>query len=140
MYIINDIENLILLNKMGVFNHIKINCGDILITNIRINDYSYSFQDKIYKVINKGLNVVELELEYYEFCECNRSLLTELGDGDKSSIYFATKSGYIIISSNRIISEVASKFGLESITVKEFVSNHISDNDTIELFNELMIA
>jgi hypothetical protein len=120
MYIINDIENLVLLNDMRVFPHLKASCGDI--------------------VIREGVDVVEIEIEYYEYCETNRARLIELGDGDISSIYHALKSGNIIITGNNLIAEIASEFSIDTVGIEDFVKSHIKDGMTIDLFNQLKIA
>tara|TARA_R110001592_G_scaffold284685_1_gene552996 strand:+ start:4881 stop:5303 length:423 start_codon:yes stop_codon:yes gene_type:complete len=140
MYIINDIENLVLLNDMRVFPRLRASCGEICITNIRVDDFSISYQKKIEAVISQGLDVVEVEVEYYNYCEVHRARLIELGDGDKSSIYHALKSEDVIITGNSLIREIAKELAIKTIGIEDFVQSHIKDIMTIDMFNQLKIA
>ena len=84
-YIVNDIENILLLNKLGVFELIISKCSSMTITNIRINDFSFNKQREINLLKEKGLKEVETSLELYNYSGFCRKSSNELGDDDLSS-------------------------------------------------------
>ena len=134
-YIINYIKNFNVLCAAGFIQSILPLCNSIVITNIRKDEYSIVMQKNIEKYFREKYFEVDIDMEYYEF-EKGKNLI-ELGDGDKSSLFFALQTGRIIIENNAIVVRIAEELGLETISIESFIKQFINDDVLINMFNEM---
>ncbi len=138
-YIVNDIENILLLNDIGVYDIIQNECDSLSITNIRVNDFSIQMQRKISVLYPKGLVLIEIELDFYEFEIKYEKELLELGDGDRSTVYEAFVNDKTVITNSPIIFKTCKKFNLNVVYIEDFIVPIVNDRRVLDFFKSSKI-
>lgn len=132
-YIVNDIENVVLLQEIGVFSDNSA-CNSMSITNFRLCRLSPNLIGRLQPLFKKGLTEIEVDIDYYRWCHANKILLRGWGLGDKSTLYVAKLEKSIIISDNGKFHKVAKAFGIECIYTKDFAKLHTENAKALNFF------
>lgn len=133
-YIVNDIENIVLLNNIGVFNKIPMVCSTMAVTNLRMSRFSSGFNEKLHSLYTKGLTKVEIDVGIYEWYQSNKSVLSKWGIGYASSIYLAQKEDSLLVSDNFELHKLADSFGVKCIFTEDFAKLCKVELRALELF------
>ena len=133
--IVNDIENIVLLNKIGIYESLFAQCNSMLVTNVRCNDFSTFYNKEIDSLLMKGLEKVDVDFDFFEYAEIHKHFFKGLWIGDISSIYLSTQNKATIISSNKILMQYAKKLNIRAVETGVFLNKIIEDRNAIEVFN-----
>lgn len=136
-YIINDIENLIVLDKLKIFSAIRLKCNSIKLTSIKLNEYSQIKRNELNRI--EGIEEIDPELDFYNFEQQNKKHFAGLSLGDKSSLYIAKVFGSTLVTFNALIYIAAKKLSIEVLYTDEFIRSYIMDSVVIDLFNEIKV-
>jgi hypothetical protein len=136
-FIINDIEELIILNKLGVFALICGRCNSISLTNMKIGDFSKLINKDLLLLQENGLKIIEVSVDMFQFKIENK--LNEFSTGDISSIYQSFKKGATLITSNNSIYNACRNLSISVIKLDDFIQSTIIDSGTVKRINSLKI-
>ncbi|WKD85208.1 hypothetical protein KCTC32516_00548 [Polaribacter huanghezhanensis] len=136
-YVINDIEDMIIQNRFGLFCIISSKCNSISLTNIKISDFSKLKEFDIQLLQSNGLTVVEVDIEMFYFKK--RHSLLAFGKGDVSSIYQAFITNSCLITSNRSVYSKCIELSIQVIYLDEFMKLIFGDSSKLKRINKLKL-
>jgi len=136
-YVINDIEDMIILNRLGLFSIISSKCNSISLTNMKISDFSKLKEFDIQLIQRNGLAIVEVDIDMFFFKK--RHSLNAFGKGDVSSMYQAFITESCLITSNRSIYNTCSELSIQAIYLDEFMQIIFKDSSKLKRINNLKL-
>lgn len=135
-YLISDIENIILLDNVGLLEPLLKKCKKLYVSNIMFHKYSIVFQKRMENIINKGVEVSEVDIEFYRFQGINKPYLNGLGDANSSLIFHALKEDLTLISSDYMLNSRAKNFNIRIVGLKDVFESYIEDVEHLEKFKK----
>ena len=133
-YLISDIENIILLDNVGLLEPLLKKCKKLYVSNIMFDRYSINFQRRMDAIISKGVEVSEVDIEFYKFQGTNKFYLNGLGDASSSLIYHALNEDLTLISNDHILNSRAKNFNIRIVELKDVFESYIDDVNHLEKF------
>lgn len=131
-FVIHDIESMIHLNTVGVFDKIRARCNIFCASDYKLINYSRELRIKVRAMASQGFDIIEIGEEFNSFHTTHNGALTALGLGDTSSLYLAKSLNSTLITNSTPTYHVAQILGINVIKTKEFVNQKI-DNEEIKL-------
>lgn len=137
MYIINDIDFLLLLHKFGILKFITESCL-IAYSEVRLLDYSNQTKIAVRKI--KGIKKIEIDECFNGWMASKRKYLTL---SDLSTIYIAKNAEencIIITLEDEMLIEHLGELEVNYILADEFIKTTIQDEKIIKLYHLLKVA
>lgn len=134
MYIFNDIEVLLFLGDISVFNS---NNSDNYITDMVLETSCYDsiLKQKINRLIAKGcVKPFILEDDFFSFAHRQQIKFPGLDILSFASIYFAKKNNGFLISRNDMVQKCATENNVDVPNIKDVLINLIKKESYVEMF------
>lgn len=135
-YVINDVENLLVLDQINLLSLIRSKCESITISNSKLVRYSSVMKEKLNSLSN--VKVLEPDDNFFlDFSIKHKSILKGIGHGDQSSMYLAKMYGYTLVTLNKAIHKAARILKIKVVSTEALIAVYVENNSLINLFNEV---